>query len=122
MASLNTTFSQLRVGTCFELEGGTYVKVSPLIARHQGNGQQKLVRRATTVGVNAQAITPSNPPPEHEPGQLRAIIMELHQQFEQHLNEFAQRPSAQTRRSVRAQAAQSCNTALQRLGLLAPTK
>lgn len=122
MTSLSTTFSQLRVGACFELEGGTYVKVSPLIARHQGNGQQKLVRRATTVGVNAGAITQSNPAPVHEPGQLHAIIMDLHQKFEQHLDEFAQQPNAQTHRRIRAQATQSRNRALQRLGLLAPTK
>jgi hypothetical protein len=42
-------FNLLAVGQRFELDGETYIKISPLVAEQQKNGQRKLIRKAADV-------------------------------------------------------------------------
>ena len=42
-------FCELPLGQQFEWQGESYSKISPLMARHLGSGEQKLIARATRV-------------------------------------------------------------------------
>jgi len=44
-------FHQLKTGESFTYHGEVYRKVSPLIAHHQKDGQQKMFRRADSVQI-----------------------------------------------------------------------
>jgi len=84
-------FHQLKTGESFTYQGEVYRKVSPLIAHHQKDGQQKMFRRADSVQI-AHAVEQSekdfNNQGESATQKVEIYLEQLHQCCEQILERY----------------------------------
>lgn len=76
---MKSRFSQLAVGQRFELDGEDWTKVSPLLARSEATGRQKMIPRSAAVTpAGSTAATPAEPAPALEPAAVRAALQAHH--------------------------------------------
>ncbi|MDD3449695.1 MAG: hypothetical protein PHF72_11780 [Gammaproteobacteria bacterium] len=72
---MKSRFSQLAVGQRFELDSEDWIKISPLLARSEAAGHQRMIPRSTAVTpAGTLAATPAEPAPALKPALVRAAL------------------------------------------------
>ncbi|MEJ2344020.1 MAG: hypothetical protein P8076_05060 [Gammaproteobacteria bacterium] len=82
-------FHQLPVGSRFELDGRIYVKVTPLIAQHEADGRQQLVRRSASVRLAQGAAALRAQPRPLPPAEVRERLDAFYARCLQCIDELA---------------------------------
>lgn len=59
-------FCDIPVGKPFQYQGEAYVKITPLVARHEASGEQRFFRRASVIQVQTRAIVPNTAEPQNQ--------------------------------------------------------
>lgn len=95
-------FSDITVGQRFRFEGRVYVKSGPLIARDEGSGGQRFIRRSAaveTISGQAAAHEP-RPPNAISPDALMAAADAYHRRCLACVDEIAEHLPTETREQL----------------------
>lgn len=52
-------FCDIPVGKAFQYQGEAYIKLTPLVARHEASGEQRFFRRASVIQPQTEAFVPN---------------------------------------------------------------
>jgi hypothetical protein len=98
-------FHELAVGQRFEMQGETFVKVSPLVAIHEQSDTRRLIRRSADVRLLGEAAAKSRAAsPDRLPaGRVVAAFETFYARCLQSLDDVAPRLGQPTLASLRGQ-------------------
>lgn len=106
-------FSSLAIGRQFTYGGGTYVKISPLLARSEPNGASRVIPRSALVEATGDPAADPNPKPADP---IRAALSDYHQTVLACLDSLADSVPPQTLGAAREALSAAHARALRRLG------